>query len=291
MRTAPRFAPKAAPTNLGPRGGARPAGGRPSTTRAWRRVYVYDGPGTDRPCVDALRAQLRLLVASRRFVVTTLGPQKLRAGAWRQDAACVCMPGGRDLPYLRALGHAAVLRLRAWTLGGGRYFGSCAGAYFASSGLHFAAPRVPAVVGRRPLALFAGLAVGPSQAASSFDYAPGPASTLEAELEGGARLAVFNRGGCSFVAPAHGTWPRVARVLARAEVEALPAAAQAQAARPVAVAVRCGRGRALLWGAHPELPLPARVGEQPAQTPTGWRHSAAAPRALRVHLGRLLAER
>lgn len=291
MRSGPRFAPKAAPTDLGRQGGARAALGGPRATRAWRRVYVYDGPGTDRACVVALRAQLRLVVASRRLVVATLGPQKLRVGVWRQDAACVCIPGGRDVPYLRTLGHAAVLRLRAWTLGGGRYFGSCAGAYFASSGLHFAAPRVPAVVGRRPLALFAGLAVGPSQAAASFDYGTGPASTLATELDSGARLAVFNRGGCSFVPPPHGTWPRAARVLARAPIEALPKSPRASAPQPVALAVRCGRGRALLWGAHPELFLAARAGEKPALTPTGWRHDAAAPRALRVHLGALLAVR
>lgn len=301
---APAATPAQARTGLGPTTG-RSARAR----RTCQRLYVYAGPGTDPGCVAALRAQLRQLAAARGGAVRTLDARDMRDGRWRADAALVCFPGGRDLPYLRALRGPPLGSLRRWVLAGGRYFGSCAGAYFAAARLHFAAARVPPVVGHRPLRLFRGVAVGPSQGAATFTYAPGAPNALRVRLADGTRLRVFNRGGCAFVAPGRGAWPADARVCARADVEvpsiwthgggvdgaggprasATPGQARPWAEAAVAVTVQCGRGRALLWGAHPELPLPSPNGAPPTAR-DAWRRTSGSARLLRAQLAALLRQ-
>lgn len=254
-----------------------------------RRALVYAGSGSDVGCVRALVAQLRLLAAPWRLKVDTIGVDQLRALAWQSSTALLCLPGGRDLPYLRLLGGATTRAIRQWVNAGGRYFGSCAGAYFAAERIAFAAARVPSVHGVRPLRFFRGLAWGPSQAADEFAYGGTSgrralrvrdATEATGITESTETTLVFNRGGCAFAPLPGRRWPRNARVLARAPV--LRGQGRATDAF-VALYTQVGRGAALLWGAHPELAWPTRrTGAHAAPA-----HADSA-RLLRRHLWRLL---
>ena len=221
-------------------------------------------------------AALSRLVQRRPLRVAGLGAQALVRGAWRQDARLVCLPGGRDLPYLRALRGAGAAHIRAFVRGGGRYLGVCAGAYFAAAHINFAPGTAHAVRGARPLRLFAGVAQGPLMAdGAAFDYAHGGGAQLGEVTftAAGVRLPVYNHGGCAFAAAAAGAWPAAARVLATA--------ADGRAAVPVCVRLPWGRGQVLLWGMHPEFDADVVAALHPHRP---WAAALAATQALRRHL-------
>lgn len=224
-------------------------------------ALVYAGRGASPRCVAALLACVRIIGARFAVQVRRVGAAELACGHWRERSRLLCMPGGRDLPYVRDLRGAAMRHIAAFVASGGSYFGSCAGAYVACDALRFEAARVPAVRGPRPLRLLSAVAHGPSQAADQFTYGAGPQAglralrlTASASLRGRAAMdwRVVNQGGCVLL-PHHGrAWRRHERVLLH--TQQLDASV-APAARHQAVAVLSThrRGRVLLCGAHPEL--------------------------------------
>eukprot|EP00835_Amoeboradix_gromovi_P004277 NODE_324_length_10963_cov_0.175350.p2 type:complete len:535 gc:universal NODE_324_length_10963_cov_0.175350:7003-5399(-) len=69
------------------------------------------------------------------------------------------IPGGRDKPYCELVNSKSDLLLN-YMYNGGKYLGICAGAYFASSFVEFQLDTPYQVIGKRPLSLFNGTAMG-----------------------------------------------------------------------------------------------------------------------------------
>ena len=80
---------------------------------------------------------------------------------WEANCALLVMPGGQDLPYLKALYPEGTRRIQQYVASGGNYFGICAGAYFACKRIEFEVGRSGyEVTGSRPLCFFDGTARG-----------------------------------------------------------------------------------------------------------------------------------
>lgn len=214
-------------------------------------LYVYAGPGASPRCVRSIVRSLHRLHLGPAYRVKTLDAQALVRGSWRTDARLLVMPGGRDLPMLRHLAPRGTGHIRAFVAAGGRYLGLCAGAYFASACINFAPGDALCVRGVRPLRLFAGEAFGPLvPRGQRFNYGPEGGSEVR-KVVGSPKFAapkalgIYNHGGCAFRAISGSAWPASAQVLAHTWVD--------DALLPVCLIVQCGRGRALLWGMHPEF--------------------------------------
>jgi biotin---protein ligase len=79
-----------------------------------------------------------------------------------QTRRILCIGGGYDLGFLRALGSSGCARIVEFVRDtGGCYFGACAGAYFACDSIAFDSSGPLAVVGKRQLGFYRGRAVGP----------------------------------------------------------------------------------------------------------------------------------
>jgi biotin--protein ligase len=158
----------------------------------------------------------------------------------------VIFPGGRDVPYLRALQGAANQRIRDYVLNGGRYLGICAGAYYGCASLCFEPGGALEVVDERELSFFPGCAAGPALGLGQFAY----------ESMQGARIAslsltkpyfseptakAYYNGGCKFVQAA--SYQNVT-VLAHYD--------ELKESSPAIILCKVGQGKALLCGVHPE---------------------------------------
>ncbi len=98
-------------------------------------ILLYDGIGVanlQRPLKKVLKQLL-----SHMYDIVEVDGKVLREQPWQETTALLIMPGGRDLPFLEALGDSGAQKVRDWVRGGGKYFGICAGAYFGSSRIEF----------------------------------------------------------------------------------------------------------------------------------------------------------
>jgi biotin--protein ligase len=86
-------------------------------------VVIYSGPGTSGGAVRHAIKTLKSLLSSSYDVLSVSDPAALVAGHWRESTALLVMPGGRDVPYLRALGPEGSAVLRSYVEGGGKYLG------------------------------------------------------------------------------------------------------------------------------------------------------------------------
>lgn len=122
-------------------------------------VCIYDGPGT------ADVEDYRVAIASVLPDNTTfafLGPDEIISNAFSKYCTLFVMPGGRDIPYCEQLNGQGNKNLREYVEAGGRYYGTCAGAYYGATKLLFdennPAQKINAT---RELKFFSGQARGP----------------------------------------------------------------------------------------------------------------------------------
>lgn len=227
-----------------------------------RQVLVYDGSGVSAASRDDTLRFLRSFLDGR-YDVQTVSPRTLKEEPWTATCALLVVPGGRDLPYCHDLGIAGTRKIRDWVRGGGKYLGICAGAYFASSSIEFEVGQPLEVTGRRDLAFFDGLCRGTVFPGFEYDSDAG-ARHVEIALnrtawrdfwpQSPSSVTVFYNGGGAFFPNAMAdpaSWT--------------PLASYADAPDSPAAGVLCypGRGRAVLWGVHPEHAI--RISEDPVR--------------------------
>ncbi|KAF9337140.1 biotin holocarboxylase synthetase [Linnemannia elongata] len=118
-------------------------------------VLVYSGEGTSRASLAHTVRTLRSLVGHH-YDVMKIDAKGLITEPWEESTSLLVIPGGRDVPYTRDLNGAANDKIRAYVVGGGRFWGICAGAYFSSDQIVFEVGTPLEVQGARELKFFAG---------------------------------------------------------------------------------------------------------------------------------------
>jgi biotin--protein ligase len=178
------------------------------------------------------------------YVVQKVTPKELEEHPWETSCALLVFPGGRDIPYLEKLKDAAP-RIAKWVREGGAYLGFCAGAYFACSHVEWEMGTPLQVKGPRPLKFFPGLSLGSVFPGFQYDSEQGAkAITITDERDGSQKRYIYHNGGGEFVLTEQ---ENGVEVLARYTGEAQ--------GKIAAVYCTVGKGRAVLWHPHIEIPI------------------------------------
>ncbi|GAA5821752.1 hypothetical protein JCM3770_003161 [Rhodotorula araucariae] len=221
-------------------------------------ILVYDGSGVAAASRDNLVRALRAFLAHR-YDVQLVTPRQIKDEPWTNNCALLVFPGGRDLPYLFDLAPKGNRRIREWVEHGGRYLGICAGAYYACDRIEFQVGTALEVTGDRELAFFPGVCAGTVFPGFQYDSDNGArecslalnrAAWREHWPQSPEACEVWYNGGGAFFPSEPSTSPtgRPFEVLATyAQVEGSPAAG---------VLCHVGKGKAVLWGTHPEHASP-----------------------------------
>ncbi|MCH9609262.1 MAG: hypothetical protein S4CHLAM45_14650 [Chlamydiales bacterium] len=203
-----------------------------------KKVLVYLDEGVDAFSFRHCIARLRLSLPSHQ--VKRIDRRQFLAHGWEKETASLVFPGGRDIPYDRALRGEANSRIRTFIQEGGSYFGICAGAYYGASEVEFEKGGKLEVCEKRELAFFSKKAIGPAYGKNLFSYKTQRGARMaKVKWKGGIASVHFN-GGC-FFEPSN-----CSQVLGNYEdFKPQPAAI---------VCCKVGDGKALLCGVHPEHP-------------------------------------
>ncbi|KAF9168990.1 biotin holocarboxylase synthetase [Mortierella sp. AD011] len=216
-------------------------------------VIVYSGEGTSRISLAHTVRSLRALVGQH-YDVMKIDAKGLLTEPWEESTALLVIPGGRDIPYTNDLNGAVNDKIRAYVEAGGRFWGICAGAYFASDRIVFEVGTPLEVQGSRELKFFKGECRGVVYPGFVYDSEQG-ANAVEIQLNKGALAhgeklgfektrVYFNGGGCFVDAE---KYPDT-QVLAWYNDNGGDGVDR----KPAMVACRVGQGLALLTGVHPE---------------------------------------
>ena len=219
------------------------------------KVLLYNDAGTSN--VEVLRLALQAAFDSikkktgcLRFQISMVSASAVNEGSCFKDADIIFVPGGRDLPYVEKLKGSGVENIRNFVENGGKYFGICAGAYFASSFCEFQKGSGMEVCGKRELKLYPGVARGCLY--PGFQYGTENGATiidinllktnigLSTKSE---NYPVYYNGGCEFILDCK---LDAQNLVYLAKYEDFPS-------KNAIVLCKCGKGKVVLSGVHPEL--------------------------------------
>lgn len=240
-------------------------------------VLVYSGPGVSSSALSHTLKTLRTILPS--YDVQCINAQSLALDPWMSSTSLFVLPGGRDLPFVDLLGvmqslpssstsYRADEKIREFVqMRGGSFLGICAGAYYASSFCEFEkGDAVMQVVGERlALQFFPGTCQGTVFPGFVYESDKG-ARMVELEMVSEQdRWMTYYNGGGAFI-DAEKYKDQGIEVLARymneeeAEASSSPNNAIKAGYAGQAAVIRCkvGKGKALLYGTHPEFPLSSK---------------------------------
>ena len=217
-------------------------------------VLLYEDTGTSN--VDILSLALKAAFGSMKSKLGTFKYHLLRVsandiihGGCLTDANIFVMPGGRDLPYVAKLQGSGIENLRRFVENGGRYFGICAGAYFASSFCEFEKGSDMEVCGQRDMKLYPGTALGCIYPGFQYGSENGARmiNVILTDKFGDSvnnrKFPVYYNGGCEFILQSQSELQEVENV---ARYEDFPD-------KNAIVLCKHGDGKILLSGVHPEM--------------------------------------
>ncbi|KAF9186942.1 biotin holocarboxylase synthetase [Haplosporangium sp. Z 767] len=219
-------------------------------------VLVYSGEGTSRTSLAHTVRTLRALVGYH-YDVMKIDAKGLLTEPWEESTALLVIPGGRDMPYTRDLNGAANEKIRAYVEAGGRFWGICAGAYFASGRVNFEKGTPLEVQGSRELKFFGGECRGVVYPGFVYDSEQG-ANAVEIRLNGDVvaedglgfeETRVYFNGGGFFV---DAEWQQGVQVLAWYSDRNAEGGEDSDHRKAAIIACHVGKGLALLTGVHPE---------------------------------------
>ncbi|KAG0198597.1 biotin holocarboxylase synthetase [Mortierella sp. GBA30] len=222
-------------------------------------VLVYSGEGSSRTSLAHTVRTLRSFFRQH-YDVMKIDAQGLLTEPWEESTALLVIPGGRDLPYCKDLNGAANEKIRAYVHAGGRFWGVCAGAYYASDRVVFEVGTPLEVQGERELKFFGGECRGVVYPGFVYDSEQGANAVnirLNSQVFAGDKLGFdgtriyFNGGG--YFADAD-KYPGTEVLAWYSDNSHNPTQSGEQPAEAKAAMVSCqvGRGIALLTGIHPE---------------------------------------
>jgi glutamine amidotransferase-like uncharacterized protein len=202
-------------------------------------IYVYQGPGVSQESLQQAVATLQENLG-KTYAIQTIGPAAVIQGDWVHQAVLFVMPGGADLPYVKALTGKGNAVIKQYVADGGAYLGLCAGAYYASAQVQFDKGGPLQVLGKRELSFFPGVAIGP--AVAPYDYATnsGARAALIQLRDKKQAVPLYFNGGPYF---AHATHFKKVQVFGWYVVPG-------SKPLPAMLLIRYGQGRVVLSGVH-----------------------------------------
>ncbi|KAG0298564.1 biotin holocarboxylase synthetase, partial [Dissophora globulifera] len=221
-------------------------------------VLVYSGEGTSRTSLAHTVRSLRWLVGQQ-YDVMKIDAKGLQTEPWEESTALLVIPGGRDLPFTHDLQGAVIEKIRGYVQSGGKFWGICAGAYFASDRIAFEVGTPLEVKGERELKLFGGESRGVVYPGFVYDSEQG-ANAVHIRLNklafGGSdqlgfeETRVYFNGGGYFVDADKYPGTEILAWYKDTDVDG----DGLDGAKPKAAMITCqvGQGLALLTGIHPE---------------------------------------
>ena len=135
-------------------------------------IYLYKDAGVSRASFEQTKTCFETMASRNSALnhpITALSAADITAGSWQNDARCLIIPGGADIPYGAALNGLGNQRIRDYVENGGLYIGICAGAYYGARRIAFDQHKPTAIVADRELGFFPGTVIGPHWA----DYVVG----------------------------------------------------------------------------------------------------------------------
>ena len=173
-----------------------------------------------------------------------ISSQEIMQTSWESQTSLLIIPGGRDVPYHKALNGEGNRRIKKYVENGGAFLGICAGAYYGCGAVEFDRGMEREVMGLRELAFFPGIARGPVYGPGSFRYhsefgaqAAMISNSFDEEI-----LKSYYNGGCYFVDAER--YSHVKLISKYLEIQGTPAAI---------IEVSVGEGIAILSGVHIEM--------------------------------------
>lgn len=199
-------------------------------------VLIYLDKGVSQESADALFLYFNAIKPT--YFITG---EALQKRDWMAQTEYLIIPGGRSLPFYESLNEAGNANIIAFVEQGGCYVGFCAGAYYACSETLFAQglPLELKLPGR--LNFFNGRAIGPVLCTKEFAYhSESGACITDIVWQDQTHYPVYFNGGCFFEQSD--------------DVENITTLARyAINQKPAVIDCCVEKGRAILFGVHPEL--------------------------------------
>ncbi len=160
-------------------------------------VYIYQDEGVSEGSLHQTILTFKNLL--KKYHVTTINSEQVKAGSWTKNAILFVIPGGADLPYVKKLTGKGNDIIKKYVIGGGSFIGICAGSYYGSSYVEFDKNGSLEVLGKRELGFFKGKAIGPVLAPYNYNTQSGSrAATIHTILPNIIKTVVFYNGGGFF---------------------------------------------------------------------------------------------
>ncbi|MEI6241814.1 MAG: BPL-N domain-containing protein, partial [Chlamydiota bacterium] len=161
-----------------------------------KKVALYCDEGVSASALEHLRKSLLREGVQNIRLVSRLD---LKKDNWKKDTFLLIVPGGRDVPYHKALKGEPNKNIRSFVEEGGRYLGLCAGAYYGSAGIEFEKGTALEIVESRELCFFPGVARGPAYGNHQFCYRSSRGARVAHLLLADSVSAAFFNGGPAFI--------------------------------------------------------------------------------------------
>ena len=68
-----------------------------------KQILIYRDKGADPFCIEALAAALRQELVNQKYSITFADRKLLQTASWHDQTKLLIFPGGRDIPYQKAL--------------------------------------------------------------------------------------------------------------------------------------------------------------------------------------------
>jgi len=213
-----------------------------------KKIFIYLDDGVDPFGFNQTVHFFKKKLCETRYVIEPVNSQKIIQGALQKGCALFVMPGGRDLPYLHALGKSGCEQICRYVEEGGSYLGICAGAYFASGYVDFQRGGRHEVQGERELKFFPGRAVGPAIFPKLFQYQSYAGAYAVDVLYEKVVMKVYFHGGCFF-----------SEESISQDIEVLARYQHVQCSFPAVISLCRGKGKVILSGVHLEMSTEALI--------------------------------
>lgn len=208
------------------------------------KILIYNDHGACPCSVQSLMSALKQESLHHKYEIVYADRHIIKKNDWSKETKLLIFPGGRDIPYHRALKGDSNKNIVDFVENGGAFLGICAGAYYGCASIEFEKGNPLEVIDNRELKFFPGKGQGPAYGLGQFTYHGEGGSRIASLLLKDASASIFSsyyKGGCAFAGAEDCS--EISTIAHYSDIENQPAAI-----------VQCsvGKGRAILSGVHPE---------------------------------------